>query len=96
MDKIIVLDFGGQYCHLIARRIRDLGVYSEILPYDTDLEKLTTVNLKGIVLSGGPNSVYEPNSPQLSEDFFNLISEKKILTTSLASCFVRPHRSLTF
>ena len=78
MDKIIVLDFGGQYCHLIARRIRDLGVYSEILPFDTDLKNLENPDLKGIILSGGPNSVYEQNSPQLSSDFFDFISEKEI------------------
>ena len=78
MDKIIVLDFGGQYCHLIARRIRDLGVYSEILPFDVDLDKLKAVQPKGIILSGGPSSVYEAGSPQLPDGFFKLIIEEKI------------------
>jgi len=78
MDKIIVLDMGGQYCHLISRRVRDLGVYSEILPHNTSLEKLILYNPKGIILSGGPSSVYEKDSPQLPEGFFKLISTKKI------------------
>ena len=78
MDTIIVLDFGGQYCHLIARRVRDLGVYSEILPFDVDLNKLKAVQPKGIILSGGPSSVYEARSPQLSDGFFKLIFEEKI------------------
>lgn len=78
MDTIIVLDFGGQYCHLIARRIRDLGVYSEILPYDVSLEKLLEKNPKGIILSGGPNSVYEQDSPQISKSFIEGLLEKEI------------------
>ncbi len=78
MDKIIVLDMGGQYCHLIARRIRDLGVFSEILPYDISLEKIMEIKPKGIILSGGPNSVYEEDCPKLSEEFYNYISDEKI------------------
>ncbi|MBD3253671.1 MAG: glutamine-hydrolyzing GMP synthase [Candidatus Lokiarchaeota archaeon] len=78
MDSVLVIDFGGQYCHLIARRIRDLGVYSEILPYDTSIEKLKQKNPKAIILSGGPNSVYEKDSPQLSKDFFEYIFKVKI------------------
>ncbi|MFX1373587.1 MAG: glutamine-hydrolyzing GMP synthase [Promethearchaeota archaeon] len=78
MDTIIVLDFGGQYAHLITRRIRDLGVYAEILPYDVDLKKLQEFNPKGIILSGGPGSVYEQDGPQLSEEFFQFSSNEKI------------------
>ncbi len=78
MDEIIVLDFGGQYCHLITRRIRDLGVYSEIYPYDIDINTLKSVNPKGIVLSGGPNSVYDEDVPQLSEKFYEFVRENKI------------------
>ena len=64
-DSIIVLDFGSQYNQLIARRIREFGVYSELLPGDTSLEQiLRTENVRGIVFSGGPNSVYEPDSPK--------------------------------
>ena len=60
INKIIVLDFGSQYSQLIARRIREMGVYSELLPYDISLEKLQSIkNIKGIVLSGGPHSIYE-------------------------------------
>ena len=78
MDTIIVLDFGGQYCHLITRRIRDLGVYSEILPFDVSISKLKEHDIKGIILSGGPNSVYEPESPQLSNEVFEFITQERI------------------
>jgi GMP synthase (glutamine-hydrolysing) len=78
MDTIIVLDFGGQYCHLIARRIRDLGVYSEILPFDTDLEEIKALDPKGIILSGGPSSVYEKGSPKLTPEFFSYVSREKV------------------
>jgi len=78
MQKIIILDFGGQYCHLIARRVRDLGVYSEIVPYDLPIQQLKALNPKGIILSGGPSSVYEDESPQLTNEFFNYIKESKI------------------
>jgi GMP synthase (glutamine-hydrolysing) len=78
MDTILVLDFGGQYCHLIARRIRDLGVYSEILPFKATIEKIKTLNPKGIILSGGPNSVYEQGSPQLTKEFYKYATEEKI------------------
>jgi len=78
MDTILVLDFGGQYCHLIARRIRDLGVFSEILPYNVALEKIKAINPKGIILSGGPNSVYGKGSPQLTMDFYQYVSNENI------------------
>ena len=78
MDNIIVLDFGGQYTHLITRRIRDLGVYSEILPFDIDLEKLKKKNPKGIILSGGPGSVYEKDDPKIKKEFFQYTTEYKI------------------
>jgi GMP synthase (glutamine-hydrolysing) len=68
-DTILVLDFGGQYCHLIGRRIREHGVYSEIVPHDISPEEVLALNqkfnIKGLVLSGGPSSVYEPNAPKL-------------------------------
>lgn len=57
MDTVIILDFGGQYSHLIARRIRDLNVYSEIFPYDIDFKKIKSIEPKAIILSGGPSSV---------------------------------------
>jgi GMP synthase (glutamine-hydrolysing) len=68
-DTILVLDFGGQYCHLIGRRIRENGVYSEIVAHDISPEEVAALkekfNVKGLILSGGPSSVYEPNAPKL-------------------------------
>jgi len=71
-EIIVVLDFGGQYNQLIARRIRDLGVYSELLPYNTSAERLREINPKGIVFSGGPASVYEENSPLVDPGVYEL------------------------
>jgi GMP synthase (glutamine-hydrolysing) len=69
-DTILVLDFGGQYCHLIGRRIREHGIYSEIVPHDITPKEIKTLNekfnVKGLILSGGPASVYEPNAPRLN------------------------------
>jgi GMP synthase (glutamine-hydrolysing) len=70
MDKIAVLDFGGQYSHLIANRVRRLNVYSEILDSNTPADSLK--DYKGIILSGGPQSVYEENSPQCDPQIFYL------------------------
>ena len=62
-DKIVVLDFGSQYNQLIARRIREMGVFSELKAHDTELEYFKNdPEIKGIVFSGGPNSVYEENA----------------------------------
>ncbi|MBW7458910.1 glutamine-hydrolyzing GMP synthase, partial [Paenibacillus sepulcri] len=76
MDKpnemIIVLDFGGQYNQLIARRIRDLGIYSELLPYNTPVERIRELQPKGIVFSGGPASVYEEKSPLVDPAIYDL------------------------
>ena len=85
MDKIAIIDFGGQYCHLIARRIRDLGVYSEILPFNTSFNKLASIQPKGIIFSGGPSSVYEVNSPNLSKETFKMILKKN--TPILGICY---------
>jgi GMP synthase (glutamine-hydrolysing) len=63
-DLVVVLDFGAQYAQLIARRIRELRVYSLILPYDTPLARIRALRPRGIVLSGGPASVYEPDAPR--------------------------------
>ncbi len=67
-DKIIILDFGSQYTQLIARRIREAGVYSEIQPYNISYEELKAMQPSGLVLSGGPNSVCEEGSPALQEE----------------------------
>jgi GMP synthase (glutamine-hydrolysing) len=72
MDKIVVLDFGSQYSHLISRRIRESNVYCELLPYNTPIKTITELKPKGIVLSGGPASVYEENSPKPDEKIFEL------------------------
>ncbi|GBF75626.1 GMP synthase (glutamine-hydrolyzing) [Paenibacillus sp. 598K] len=71
-EIIVVLDFGGQYNQLIARRIRDLGVYSELLPYNTTVERIKELQPKGIVFSGGPASVYEENSPLVDPAVYDL------------------------
>jgi GMP synthase (glutamine-hydrolysing) len=72
MDKIVVLDFGSQYSHLICRRIRDFSVYSELVPYDVSLEELKKLNPKGIIFSGGPSSVYKSKAPTPSKKIFQL------------------------
>ena len=72
-DEILVLDFGSQYSQLIARRIREMGVYSELVNHDISIEEIKNKkNVKGIVLSGGPNSVYDKNSFSCDEGIFNL------------------------
>jgi GMP synthase (glutamine-hydrolysing) len=78
MDIIIVLDFGGQYTHLITRRVRDLGVYSEILPFDVRLNRLIKKDPKAIILSGGPGSVYEQDDPKLLNEFYQFTVKNKI------------------
>jgi GMP synthase (glutamine-hydrolysing) len=65
-SKILILDFGSQYTQLIARRYRELGVFSEIFPCDVDLKKVEAFNPRGIILSGGPYSVYDPKAPKPS------------------------------
>lgn len=71
-EIIVVLDFGGQYNQLIARRIRDLGVYSELLPYNTPVDKIREMNPRGIVFSGGPASVYGENAPHVDPAIYDL------------------------
>jgi len=71
-EMIVVLDFGGQYNQLIARRIRDLGVYSDLLPYNTSAEQIREINPGGIVFSGGPSSVYNENAPVVDQEIYHL------------------------
>jgi GMP synthase (glutamine-hydrolysing) len=75
-DTVLVLDFGGQYCHLIGRRVRENNVYSEIVPHDISakgVEKLREkFNVKGLILSGGPLSVYEKDAPRLNPEILEL------------------------
>ncbi|MGI6212924.1 MAG: glutamine-hydrolyzing GMP synthase [Anaerovoracaceae bacterium] len=70
-EQIIVLDFGGQYNQLIARRVRENNVYAEVLPYTTPLDKLLERKPKGIILTGGPNSAYDPDSPHYDPALFD-------------------------
>ena len=72
MEKIIVVDFGGQYCQLIARRVRNLKVYSEIVGHKKALEKIKAEKSIGIIFTGGPNSVYEKDAPLPDAEIFNL------------------------
>jgi GMP synthase (glutamine-hydrolysing) len=71
-EKILVLDFGSQYTQLIARRIRENKVYSEIFPYNAPIEKIRAFTPKGIILSGGPSSIYDKNAPVCDLEIFNL------------------------
>jgi GMP synthase (glutamine-hydrolysing) len=64
-ERVVVVDFGGQYAHLIARRIRELGFYAEVVPYDT-LKPEDVSSAGAIVLSGGPSSVLEEGAPRLN------------------------------
>lgn len=71
-EKIIVIDFGGQYNQLIARRVRECNVYCEIYSYRTELEKIKAMNPMGIILTGGPNSCYEEGAPGCTRELFEL------------------------
>jgi GMP synthase (glutamine-hydrolysing) len=71
-EEVLVLDIGGQYSQLIARRIRDCGVFAELLPYDTDPARIRSRRPKALVLSGGPASVYEPGAPEFPTELLDL------------------------
>ena len=71
-EKIIILDFGSQYTQLIARKIREIGVYAEIKRYDITIDEIQSINPNGIILSGGPASVYAPDSPHLDPIIFDI------------------------
>ena len=71
-ELVIVLDFGGQYNQLVARRVRECNVYCEIYSYKTELEKIKAMDPKGIILTGGPNSCYEADSPTYSRELFEM------------------------
>jgi len=73
-ELILILDFGSQYTQLIARRVREQGVYCEIIPFHYALEKIIERKPQGVILSGGPNSVYEADAPQVPEDFYAKIN----------------------
>ncbi len=71
-DEIIVLDFGSQYNQLITRRLRDFGIYSELLPHDISMDQIRQINPKGIIFSGGPNSIYDQNALKVDPEIFKL------------------------
>jgi len=71
-EKVIVIDFGGQYNQLVARRVRECNVYCEIYSYRTDLEQIKAMKPKGIILTGGPNSCYEADSPTYQKELFEI------------------------
>ncbi len=73
-ELILILDFGSQYTQLIARRVREQGVYCEIHPFTISVEEILRKNPKGVILSGGPNSVYEDDAPQVSTAFYASIN----------------------
>ena len=71
-ELILILDFGGQYNQLIARRVRECNVYSEVVPFDISLEKIKEKQPKGIIFTGGPASVFGEDSPRCDKDIFEL------------------------
>lgn len=71
-ELVLVLDFGGQYNQLIARRVREHKIYCEVKSYKTPIEEIRAMNPKGIIFTGGPNSVYLENSPRMSKEIFEL------------------------
>ena len=71
-DEVVVLDYGGQYSQLIARRVRECGVFSELLPHDVAVEEVTRRAPKALILSGGPASVYADGAPAMREGLLEL------------------------
>ena len=71
-DKLLILDFGSQYTQLIARRIREIGVFSELVPFDVDFEYIKEFNPKGLILSGGPDTVTYTDSARVDPKVFEL------------------------
>ncbi|OYT54538.1 MAG: GMP synthase (glutamine-hydrolyzing) [Candidatus Altiarchaeales archaeon ex4484_2] len=93
LECVLVMDFGGQYCHLIARRIRELGVYSEIISPTAKLGDYgDKYEIKGFILSGGPQSVYEKDSQKLTDGFMKHIKDKNIPV--LGICY--GHQAIAF
>ncbi|HXI23939.1 MAG TPA: hypothetical protein VNG71_08680, partial [Pyrinomonadaceae bacterium] len=72
-ERIIILDFGSQYTQLIARRVREAGVYCEILPFNLTTERIKSHQPRGLILSGGPSSVYDDQAPRSEKDLISSI-----------------------
>ena len=81
-DTIAIIDYGSQYTQLIARRVRELNVYSIILPYNFQPAVLNKYTIKGIILSGGPSSVYDNKSPKLNRDIFPFVANTHTETST--------------
>ena len=86
-EKILILDFGSQYTQLIARRVRETGVYSEILPCTVEVEAIAERNPEGLILSGGPCSVYDEEAPQLAPELLKLRRDDGSLVPVLGICY---------
>lgn len=83
-ELVIVLDFGGQYNQLVARRVRECNVYCEIYSYKTDLAKIKEMNPKGIILTGGPNSCYEDGAPSYDKALLKWVFRYSAFATALS------------
>src|SRR6201992_3151585 len=78
VDEVVVLDYGGQYSQLIARRVRECGVFSELLPHHVGLQEVRRRRPKGVILSGGPASVYEEGAPALERELGGRIESAEV------------------
>ncbi len=86
-ERIVILDFGSQFTQLIARRVREAGVYSEIFPFSISVEDVAAQNPSGIILSGGPSSIYTEGAPKLDPAFLNLTREDGSTVPVLGICY---------
>jgi GMP synthase - Glutamine amidotransferase domain len=77
-ETVIILDFGSQYTQLIARRVREAGVYCEILPFNAAVETINARSPKGVIFSGGPSSVYDQGAPKPHDDLLDSINCPKL------------------
>ena len=77
-ERVVVLDFGAQYNQLIARRVREAGVFSELLPYNASLERIRGEALSGIILSGGPDSAYAENAKRCHADVLGIWTGSRV------------------
>src|SRR5438874_1055407 len=84
-STVLILDYGSQYTQLIARRIRELGIYSIVLSGDSELSRIEALSPKAVILSGGPNSVYDPGAPTLPKGF--LAYQERLKLPTLGICY---------
>ncbi len=86
-ERIVILDFGSQYTQLIARRVREAGVYAEIYPCTVDPAEVTALSPRGLILSGGPSSVYDPDAPRLAAAWLNMVRADGTPMPVLGICY---------